>query len=164
MKYITATSDMADSIYNVLHTTIKTIYPKYYPKEVADFFCQHHNKKHILDGIASGNMGVLMDDNVIVGTGCYESNHITGVYVLPCYQNHGCGSQIMNCLESEIAKKHNTAVLDASLPAVYLYEHRGYKTIGHGSYELKNDVRLVYEIMEKELKVKSKPPQQAAGN
>jgi len=34
MKYVTATSDMANTIYNVLHTTIKTIYPKYYPKEV----------------------------------------------------------------------------------------------------------------------------------
>lgn len=43
MKYITATSCMADAIRNVLHTTIRTIYPKYYPKEVADFFCQHHS-------------------------------------------------------------------------------------------------------------------------
>lgn len=38
MRYITATSDMAD-------------------------------------GIASGNMGVLMDGSVILGTGCYAGNH-----------------------------------------------------------------------------------------
>ena len=31
------------------------------------------------------------------------------------------------------------------------YEHRGYKTVGHGIYELENDVKLVYEIMEKKL-------------
>ena len=42
-------------------------------------------------------------------------------------------------------------LLDASLAAVFLYEHRGYKTIGHGSYDLKGGVRLVYEIMEKKL-------------
>lgn len=60
MKYITATPDMADVIYNVLHTTIKAVYPKYYPEEVAEFFCQHHSKEHILEGIASGNMGVLV--------------------------------------------------------------------------------------------------------
>ena len=44
-------------------------------------------------------------------------------------------------------------VLDASLPAVFLYEHRGYKTVGHGIYELENDVKLVYEVMEKNLKI-----------
>ena len=153
MEYITATSNMADGIYNVLHTTIKTIYPKYYPKEVVEFFCRHHSKEHILEGIASGNMGVLVDGGVIVGTGCYDNNHITGVYVLPHYQKQGCGSRIMNCLEAEIIKKHNSVILDASLPAVFLYEHRGYKTVGHGSYELENDVKLVYEIMERKLSV-----------
>ena len=53
MKYIRATSDMANDVQNVLHMAIKTIYPKYYPKEVEDFFCRHHNKEHILNGIAS---------------------------------------------------------------------------------------------------------------
>lgn len=107
MKYITAAPDMADAIYNVLHTTIKTIYSKYYPKEVVDFFCSHHSREHILDGIASGNMGVLMDGDVIVGTGCYEGNHITGVYVLPNCQNKGCGSLIMDCLEAEKAQDNS---------------------------------------------------------
>ncbi|MDE6742274.1 MAG: GNAT family N-acetyltransferase [Lachnospiraceae bacterium] len=151
MKYITATSHMADAIYDVLLTTIKTIYPYYYPAEVVDFFCRHHSKEHILEGIASGNMGVLMDNDVIVGTGCYDGNHIAGVYVLPSRQNRGCGSYIMNCLEAEIAKEYDTVTLDASLSAVFLYEHRGYKTVGHGIYELENGVKLVYEVMDKRL-------------
>ncbi len=154
MKYITATSDMADAIHDVLHTSIKTIYPMYYPKEVVDFFCKHHSNEHVLDGIKSGNMGVLVDNNVIIGTGCFDHNHITGVYVLPACQNRGYGSYIMNCLENQIAKTHDTAFLDASLPAACLYEHRSYKTVGQGMYELENDVKLVYEIMEKKLKVK----------
>lgn len=153
MEYKTANSDMVDAIQHVLHTTIQTIYPKYYPNEVVDFFCQHHSREHILDGIASGNMGVLTDGDVVVGTGCFDGNHITGVYVLPCYQKRGCGSQIMDYLEAEIGKRHKVSVLDASLPAVCLYEHRGYKTVGHGIYELENDVKLVYEIMEKKLRV-----------
>lgn len=153
MKYITAAPDMVKEIYDVLHTTIKTVYAKYYPKEVVEFFCQHHSKEHILDGIASGNMGVLVSDNVIAGTGCFDGNHITGLYVLPSFQKQGFGSYIMNCLETEIFKKYDVAVLDASLPAVCLYEHRGYKTVGHGIYELENDVKLVYEIMEKRLRV-----------
>jgi GNAT superfamily N-acetyltransferase len=96
-------------------------------------------------------MGVLVYNDMIVGTGCFDDNHITGVYVLPAYQNQGCGSYIMNCLEKEIFKTYNTVILDASLPAACLYEHRGYKTVGHGIYELENDVKLVYEIMEKKL-------------
>lgn len=151
MKYITASSDMANSVYDILHTAIKTVYPKYYPKEVVDFFCRHHSKEHILAGIASKNTGVLWDGNVIVGTGCFDGNHITGVYVLPCYQGQGFGTLIMNCLENEISKKYDTAALDASLAAVCFYEHRGYKTVGHGICELENDVKLIYEMMEKTL-------------
>lgn len=156
MEYIAATIEMADTIHEILHTTIKTIYPKYYPQEVVDFFCRHHSIEHILDGIASGNMGVLVKENVIVGTGCYEGNHITGVYVLPDYQGQGCGSKIMDCLEAEIFKKFDTVLLDASLAAVFLYERRGYKTVGHGIYELENDAKLVYEIMEKKLKAQER--------
>lgn len=152
MEYITATPDMVDAIHTVLHTTIQTVYPKYYPTEVVDFFCRHHSKSHIADGIATGNMGVLTVNGVIAGTGCFDKNHITGVYVLPDFQNQGCGSRILQCLEAKIAQTYTTAVLDASLPAVCLYEHRGYKTVGHGIYTLENDVKLVYEIMEKTLR------------
>ena len=121
-------------------------------KRSSGFFCRHHSKEHIVDEIASGNMGVLVRNNVIAGAGCFDGNHITGVYVLPSYQEQGCGSYIINCLEKEIYKTHNTVILDASLPGACLYEHRGYKTVGHGICELKNDVKLVYEIMEKKLK------------
>lgn len=153
MEYVTATPFMADDIHFCLQTAIKTVYPKYYPKEVADFFCQLHSKEHILEGITSGNMGVLVKDGKIVGTGCFDGNHITGVYVLPSYHKMGCGTFIMDCLESKISEKYDTAVLDASLPAAQLYEHRGYKTVGHGIIDLENGVKLVYEIMEKELEV-----------
>ncbi len=151
MEYIKATTEMAEAIHHVLHTAIRTVYPKYYPKEVTEFFCNHHSKEHVLEGINSGNMGVLMVEDRIVGTGCFDKNHITGVYVLPQYHKKGYGTHIMDCLEAEIAKKYDVAVLDASLAAALLYEHRGYKTVGHGIYELENDVKLVYEIMEKRL-------------
>ena len=94
-------------------------------------------------------MGVLTDGEIAVGTGCYYENKITGVYVLPEYQGKGYGTIILNHLEKEIFKDHDTVLLDASLAAVFLYEHRGYKTIGHGKYDLENGVKLVYEKMEK---------------
>ena len=37
-------------------------------------------------GIVSGNMGVLLDRDAVIGTGCFDGNHITGVYVLPNFQ------------------------------------------------------------------------------
>lgn len=151
VKYIKATPDMAEAVHNILHTTIKTVYPNYYPKEVVDFFCAHHSMEHIAEGIASGNMGVLTDGETIVGTGCHFENQITGVYVLPEYQGLGYGTTIMDHLEAKIFESYDTVALDASLAAVFLYEHRGYKTVGHGKYDLENGVKLVYEIMEKKL-------------
>lgn len=78
MKYIIATVEMADAIHNILRTTIKAVYPKHYLKEVVNFFCRHHSREHILEGIVSGNMGVLLDGEIMIGTGCYDGNHITG--------------------------------------------------------------------------------------
>lgn len=44
-------------------------------------------------------------------------------------------------------------ILDASLPTEFLYEHSNYKTVEHGIYELENDVKLVYEVIEKNFKI-----------
>ncbi|MEI3377123.1 MAG: GNAT family N-acetyltransferase [Coriobacteriales bacterium] len=135
-----------------MQTTISTVYPKYYPAEVVDFFLQLHGREHTQEGVESGNRGVLLVEGKVVGVGCADGNHITSVYVLPEHQGRGYGSHILDCLEEHIAREHDIAVLDASLPAVMLYEHRGYKTTGHGVLDVGNDVKLVYEIMEKQLR------------
>lgn len=153
IRYVPATDDHAEAIHSVLQTTIRSIYPKYYPHAVADFFCDLHCLEHVREGIASGHMGVALDDGgSVLGTGCYDGNHITGVYVLPDFQGKGCGSLIIDKLEGIIAADNDIACLDASLPAVCLYEHRGYKTVGHGIIDLDDDVKLVYEKMEKQLR------------
>lgn len=153
MRYVTATNEHALAIHNVLQTTIRAVYPKYYPSEVVDFFCALHSLDHVQEGIASGHMGVLItDEGEVVGTGCYDANHITGVYVLPAYQGKGYGSHIIQCLEDAIGADYDAACLDASLPAVCLYERRGYKTTGHGIMEFDDGVKLVYETMERRLR------------
>ncbi len=153
MKYVVATDGHAEAIHRVLQETIRSVYPKYYPVEVVDFFCGLHGIEHVREGIASGNMGVLLTDSgEVVGTGCYDGNHITGVYVLPSWQGRGCGTRIIEQLERSIGADFDVACLDASLPAASLYEHRGYKTVGHDVIDLENDAKLVYEKMEKRLK------------
>ena len=156
MEYIKATEEYTEQIYNLVQNTITTIYPKYYPKEVVDFFCEHHSIENIIKDIESGSVGILLNkntlnENIIVGTGSYKDNHITRVYVAPEFQGQGYGSYIMQCLENEIGLKYDAVYLDASLPASHLYEKRGYKTIKHDRWEVENGVVLVYEIMEKQL-------------
>ncbi len=153
MRYAPATDEHAGAIHNVLQTTIRAIYPKYYPQTVVDFFCNLHCLEHVREGIASGNMGVALDDaGNVVGTGCYDDNHITGVYVHPAFQGRGCGTLIIDRLEEKIAADYDVACIDASLSAACLYERRGYKTVGHGVIEFDDGVKLVYEKMEKQLR------------
>lgn len=138
-------------VFELVQKTVKTIYPKYYPTEVVDFFCEHHNFAAIEEDVKAGNVSVLVVDGVTVGTGSFVGNHITRVYVSPKYQRKGHGTYIIKRIEAEIGKKYKNAILDASLPAARLYERLGYRTINHEKYPVENGVVLVYELMKKEL-------------
>lgn len=151
MKFIKADKMLCDEIYNLVQLTIRAVYPRYYPKEIVDFFCALHSLNNIGQDIENENVYVFFDNDVPVGTGSLSGSHITRVYVLPEYQGRGYGTFIIRQLENEIKKTYKSSVLDASLPAVMLYEKLGYKTLNHSKYIVKNDVVLVYEVMEKEL-------------
>lgn len=140
------------NVYNVVQHTIKTIYPKYYPAEVVDFFSEHHSMEAIAKDIENGHVSVLKIDENIVATGSFADNHITRVYVLPEYQKKGYGTFIMKTIESQISEKYDKAYLDASLPAAALYEKLGFSTIKHERYPVENEVILAYEVMEKEFR------------
>lgn len=150
MIYEIAKTEDLQTVYDVVQHTIKTIYPKYYPVEVVDFFCEHHSKSGIAKDIESGYVSVLKIDDKIVATGCFVDNHITRVYVMPEYQKKGYGTFIMKQIEVQISEKYDKAYLDASLPAAALYEKLGFSTIKHERYSVENGVILTYEIMEKE--------------
>lgn len=157
MKYVKARPEEAEIVFEIVQNTVKTVYPKYYPGEVVDFFCELHRKERIAEEIENagkafdGYVGILVEKDKIVGTGSYAGNHITRVYVLPEHQGKGYGGYIMQCLEAEIFAKHDAALLDASLPASGFYEKRGYRTIRHERYPVENGAVLVYEVMEKKL-------------
>ncbi|KMZ55784.1 GNAT family N-acetyltransferase [Dorea sp. D27] len=152
MEYVKATEKDIDQISMIVQDTIRDVYPKYYPKEVVDFFCELHCKKNISKDIKNGLVGMLRNDNMIVGTGCYKDNHITRVYVKPEFQGKGYGSFIMQCLENQISLQYDTVYLDASLPASHLYEKRGYRTIKHERLNVEKGRILVYEVMMKLLR------------
>jgi len=149
MNYRPALQEETEEIFNLVQETIKTIYPKYYPAEVVEFFCNHHSLAAITEDIKQESVSVLTIEDKIVGTGSYVENHITRVYVAPTQQGNGYGTFIMETIEREIVKKHDKAYLDASLPAAGLYEKLGYHTVKHEKHLVENDVVLVYEVMEK---------------
>jgi len=149
MKYIRASEEHTEQIFNLVQNTIITIYPKYYPQDIVDFFCKHHSRENIIKDIKKGCVSILLKDNDIIGTGSYVDNHITRVYVSPDFQGQGYGRFIMQNLENEIALRYDKVNLDASLPAASVYEHMGYKTVKHKKNIVENNVVLVYEVMEK---------------
>ena len=51
MEYIKAIEKDLDAVWELVQETIKTVYPKYYPAEVVDFFCEHHCKDNIAKDI-----------------------------------------------------------------------------------------------------------------
>ncbi len=149
MEYIKADEGHLKRIFDIVQETVRTIYPRYYPKEVVDFFCRLHSVENIRRDIENQAVGILTEGDAVVGTGCFYDEHITRVYVLPEFQGRGYGTYIMDCLETEIAKKHEKVSLDSSLPASRFYERRSYFTVKHCMQEVENGVILVYEIMEK---------------
>lgn len=140
----------ADQVVRLVRETIATVYPRYYPREVVDFFLQLHSRESILADIREGAVIVLREGERLVGTGSRRGEHITRVYVAPDCQGNGFGGRIMDWLEQRILAEQGRICLDASLPACEFYERRGYRTAGHERIALEGGAVLVYERMEKD--------------
>lgn len=59
MEYIKATENDTEEILTIVQDTIRTIYPRYYPQEVVEFFCSLHCRENIAGDIKDGLVGVL---------------------------------------------------------------------------------------------------------
>ena len=72
MIYELAKPEDIQAVYNVVQHTIKTIYPKYYPMEVVDFFCGHHSEDAIETVLCNGELDFVyyhMNQNMQIKTG-----------------------------------------------------------------------------------------------
>jgi GNAT superfamily N-acetyltransferase len=111
MEYIQATGIHLDDVFDLAQDTIRSVYPCYYPKEIADFFCAHHSKETIQADIDSANVWVLFEGDILVGSGSRRDNNITRLYVAPAFQGKGYGGIIMQKLEDEIGVIKNTILI-----------------------------------------------------
>ena len=149
MKYTVrkARKDEAPRIRQIVETTIREVYTKYYPEEVVQFFLDHHCMENIENDLRKGNVYLICDGEDIIGTGTVDGDSITRLFVLPSYQGKGAGSAMMDFLEAEILRDHGAVWIDSSLPAGEFYRKRHYVPQTHGEHHVANGKILAYEIM-----------------
>lgn len=139
-------------IKTIVISTIKEIYPRYYPRGAVDFFLSHHHEEAIAQDVQAGSVFLICDhERQAVGTVTMKANEICRLFVLPQYQNQGFGRQLLDFAEARISGGYNTAILDASLPAKAIYLKRGYLEIETHSIETESGDFLCYDVMQKNL-------------
>lgn len=144
-----ATTDF-DTVKHITQTTIRAVYPKYYPEGAVEFFCQHHSDEHILADLEAGKVYLLEIEGRFAGTVTIDENHINRLFVLPECQHNGFGRMLMDFTEEKIFKQYDRIELDASLPAKKIYLRRGYKETEYNVIETANGDKLCYDVMVKE--------------
>lgn len=138
-----------ENILQITRDTISVVYSHYYAKGVVDFFLEHHSRENVLSDIENGIVWLLEDDGSMVGTVTIEENAVKRLFVLPEYQSHGYGSQLMDFAESKITEKFSYVHVDSSLAAKEMYLKRGYKEKKTCRILADNGDILVYDEMEK---------------
>ena len=141
-----------DAVTELVRKTIEAVYPKYYPAGAVDFFLAHHKTEKILADIEAGNVYVLEEDGVIVGTVTIDENVIARLFVKPSEQGKGYGGQLLDFAENMIFGYSETVRLDSSLPAKPIYIKRGYKEKEYCKILTDNGDYLCYDVMERENK------------
>ena len=138
-----------ESVKRITQTTIKAVYPKYYPAGAVQFFCDHHSDEKILEDIKANRVYLLENEENEVGTVTICGNEINRLFVLTKYQHMGYGRALMDFAEKMISKETDTVVLDASLPAKKIYLLRGYKETAYNIIKTDNGDYLCFDVMER---------------
>ena len=140
-----------ESVKRITQTTIKTVYPKYYPAGAVQFFCDHHSDEKILEDIKANRVYLIENEENEVGTVTICGNEINRLFVLTKYQHMGYGRALMDFAEKMISKETDTIVLDASLPAKKIYLLRGYKETAYNIIKTDNGDYLCFDVMERHI-------------
>lgn len=140
-----------ETVKEITQTTIREVYPHYYPEGAVDFFSRHHSDEKIAADIEQGRVYLLFDGEAAAGTVTVAENEINRLFVLPQYQGKGHGRALMDLAEEIIAKDFDEIKLDASLPAKAIYQKRGFKEINYNIVSTDNGDFLCYDEMIKKL-------------
>lgn len=154
MSIIRADISQLETVKTITTTTIKEIYPHYYPKGAVDFFLSHHNEDNISKDLESGMVYLtITPSREAAATITIRENEICRLFVLPQYQRQGFGRELLDFAENKISEYHNRIILDASLPAKAIYLKRGYKETAAHSVKTDSGDFLCYDVMQKLLRI-----------
>ena len=147
MEIYLAYDDDLNTIRMIAQTTIKQVYPMFYPTGAVDFFSKHHSDEHIREDISDGKVYILSDGDAEVGTVTISEDNINRLFVLPEYQHNGYGKALLDFAEEKILESFDHVQIDASFPAKRIYKLRGYKEIEYNIIETENGDCLCYDVM-----------------
>lgn len=139
-------------VHQITETTIRSVYPKYYPCGAVAFFLAHHRMENVLRDITEHKVFLLYDESrTPVGTVTMKENEICRLFVLPAHQRKGYGSLLLDYAERFIPSGYHSILLDASLPAKQLYLRRGYVSVDYRQIVTECGDVLCYDVMQKNI-------------
>ncbi len=141
-----------DIIKNITASTIKSVYPHYYPIGAVEYFLKYHSDENIRNDIVNRRCFLFIDNNGdAVGTVTVKDNEINRLFVMPQYQKKGYGKALLDFAENKIADKFNKIVIAASFPAKNIYLKRGYRETAYNTIHTENGDFLCYDEMIKNI-------------
>jgi len=152
VEIVTAKKEDLEIVRKITRSTIKSIYPRYYPEGAVEFFLMHHSDEHIMADISDGRVFLLFENGVPVATVTVSANNINRLFVLPEFQHRGYGKTLLDFAEKKILQSYECVQIDASFPAKQIYLKRGYKEIEYNIIESDNGDYLCYDVMRLEKK------------
>lgn len=142
-------ADNPTQVVAIVEETIKSIYPRYYPKGAVQFFLELHSEAKLKEAMKAEEIYLAMAQGRMIGTGSIRENEICRLFILPKYQGKGYGSRLMDLLEEKIFQNYSVIHIDASFPAESMYLARGYQITSYEKIETENGDFLCYHTMEK---------------
>lgn len=138
------------AVKEIVQTTIREVYPKYYPAGAVEFFSEHHSDEKIMRDIDAGIVYLLVtDDGVPAGTVTLTDNEIDRLFVLPVFQGKGYGRALLDLAEDTISRSYDVIILHASLPAKSIYLKRGFHEVNYIKIDTGRGDFLCADVMEK---------------
>lgn len=134
---------------HIVYHTIETIYPNYYPQGAVQYFLALHHGNALRQALAQGEVYLLKFQKQWVATASINGNAISRLFVLPQFQGMGCGTRLMDEMESFIFSEYDMITLSSSWPAYQMYLNRGYSPVSYHQIITDNGHVLCYQQMEK---------------
>ncbi len=147
MRIIQAVSADFRAVKGITQTTIRTVYPRYYPAGAVEFFRRHHSDERIRADIAASKVYLLREGGEAAGTVTVDGSSVSRLFVLPQHQHKGYGRALLDFAEAAVLSQNDAVRIDASLPAKGLYKKRGYRETEYHVIRTEQGDYLCYDVM-----------------